>query len=42
MAVKPTGEQGRQPVYSDPAIQTCLTMKVLFGLVRVLIRRGTP
>ena len=29
---KPTGKRGRQPVYSDPAIQTCLTMKVLFGL----------
>lgn len=28
----PTGKRGRQPVYSDPAIQTCLTMKVLFGL----------
>jgi len=29
---KPTGKRGRQPVYSDPAIQTCLTMKVLFGM----------
>jgi hypothetical protein len=29
---EPTGKRGRQPVYSDPAIQTCLTMKVLFGL----------
>ncbi len=28
-AAKPTGKGGRQPVYSDPAIQTCLTMKVL-------------
>jgi hypothetical protein len=31
-AAKPTGERGRQPVYSDAAIQTCLTMKVLFGM----------
>jgi Transposase DDE domain len=29
---EPTGKRGRQPVYSHPAIQTCLTMKVLFGL----------
>ena len=29
---KPTGKRGRQPTYSDPAIQTCLTMKVLFGM----------
>ena len=28
----PTGKRGRQPVYSDAAIQACLTMKVLFGL----------
>lgn len=28
----PTGRRGRQPDYSDPAIQTCLTMKVLFGM----------
>ena len=28
----PTGKRGRQPDYSDAAIQTCLTMKVLFGL----------
>ncbi len=27
-----TGKRGRQLVYSDTAIQTCLTMKVLFGL----------
>ena len=26
----PTGKRGRQPDYSDAAIQTCLTMKVLF------------
>lgn len=29
---KPTGKRGRQPAYSDAAIQTCLTMKVLFGM----------
>ncbi|WP_036181687.1 IS5/IS1182 family transposase, partial [Palleronia rufa] len=28
----PTGKRGRQPTYSDTAIQTCLTMKVLFGM----------
>ncbi len=28
----PSGEQGRQQTYSDPAIQTCLRMKVLFGM----------
>ncbi len=28
----PTGKRGRQPDYSDTAIQTCLTMKVLFGI----------
>ena len=28
----PTGKRGRQPDYSDAAIRTCLTMKVLFGL----------
>jgi hypothetical protein len=27
----PAGKRGRQPDYSDAAIQTCLTMKVLFG-----------
>lgn len=31
-AAKPTGTRGRQPVCSDAAVQTCLTMKVLFGL----------
>jgi hypothetical protein len=31
-APKPTGKRGRQPVYSDAAVQTCLTMKVLFGM----------
>ena len=29
----PTGKRGRQPDYSDTAIQTCLTIKVLFGMV---------
>lgn len=28
----PTGKRGRQPDYGDAAIQTCLTMKVLFGM----------
>ena len=28
----PTGKRGRQPDYSDTAIQTCLTIKVLFGM----------
>lgn len=28
----PTGKRGRQPDYSDAAIRTWLTMKVLFGI----------
>ena len=28
----PTGRRGRQQSYSDAAIQTCLTLKVLFGM----------
>jgi hypothetical protein len=28
----PTGKRGRQPVFTDAAIQTCLTLKALFGL----------
>ncbi len=28
----PPGKRGRQQTYSDTAIQTCLTMKVLFGM----------
>ena len=28
----PTGKRGRQQTYCDAAIQTCLTMKVLFGI----------
>lgn len=27
-----SGKRGRQPDCSDAAIQTCLTMKVLFGM----------
>ena len=27
-----TGKRGRQPVFSAPAIQTCLTLRALFGL----------
>lgn len=37
---KPTGKRGRQPDYSDAAIQTCLTMKVLFGMVWRKIHLG--
>jgi hypothetical protein len=29
---QPSGKRGRQQAYSDAAIQTCLTMKVLFGM----------
>jgi hypothetical protein len=28
----PSGRRGRQQTYSDAAIQTCLSMKVLFGM----------
>ena len=28
----PSGKRGRQPQFSDTAIQTCLTLKVLFGM----------
>lgn len=28
----PTGRRGRRQTYSETAIQTCLTMKVLFGM----------
>jgi Transposase DDE domain len=28
----PTGKRGRQPVFSDAAVQVCLTQKALFGL----------
>jgi Transposase DDE domain len=30
----PTGNRGRQREYGDAAIQTCLTMKVLFGMAQ--------
>jgi hypothetical protein len=30
---KPSGKTGRSQTFSDVAIQTCLTMKVLFGMV---------
>ena len=29
---EPSGKRGRQPDYGDAAIQTCLTMKVRFGM----------
>ena len=35
---EPTGRRGRQQTFSDTAIQTCLTMKVLFGMA---LRRTT-
>ena len=35
----PTGKRGRQPAYSDAAIQTCLTLKVLFGMA---LRQSEP
>ena len=31
-AAKPTGRRGRQPIYSDAAVQSCLTMTALFGM----------
>lgn len=31
-APPPTGKRGQSPQYIDAAIQTCLTMKVLFGM----------
>jgi hypothetical protein len=31
-AAQPTGKRGRPPVYTDAAVQACLTMKVLFGM----------
>jgi len=31
--VPPSGKHGRQQVFSAASIQTCLTMKVLFGMV---------
>jgi hypothetical protein len=35
-AAQPAGKQGRQPVDSDAAVQTCLTKKVLFGMVAIV------
>ena len=35
----PTGRRGRQQTYSDAAVQTCLTMKVLFGTVDMVRHR---
>ncbi len=35
-SAKPTGKRGRQPVDSDAAVQTWLTMKVLFGIVDIV------
>ena len=32
----PTGKRGRQPSYSDAAVQTRLTMKMLFGMVDIV------
>ncbi len=32
-AAAPTGKRGRPLVYTDAAVQTCLTMKGLFGMV---------
>ena len=32
----PTGKRGRQPVFTDAAIQTCLTLKALFGYGAVI------
>ena len=32
----PTGKRGHQLSYSDAAVQTCLTMKVLFGMVDIV------
>jgi len=29
---RPSGKRGRQQHFSDAAIQTCLTLKVLFGM----------
>lgn len=34
-----TGKRGRQPDCSDAVIQTCLTMKVLFGMALRQIER---
>ncbi len=31
-AAQPTGKRGRRSICNDTAVQTCLTMKVLFGM----------
>ena len=31
----PTGKRGRQPVFCDAAVQTCLTLRALLGLVAI-------
>ena len=31
----PTGKRGRRQTYSDTAIQPCLTMRILFGMVGI-------
>ena len=33
----PSGKPGRQQQFSDAAIQTCLTLKVLFGMMEPCI-----
>ena len=38
----PTGKRGRQPDDSAAAIQTCLTIKVLFGMPHRQIEPSTP
>jgi hypothetical protein len=35
-AAQPAGKRGRQPVDGDAAVQTCLTMTVLFGMVDIV------
>ena len=37
----PRGRRGRQLTYSDAAIQTCLSMKVLFGMA-LMVRLALP
>jgi hypothetical protein len=37
--VVPSGKRGRQPDYTDAAVQTCLMMKALFGMVERLTTR---
>ncbi|EIE52385.1 putative transposase [Citreicella sp. 357] len=37
-----TGKRGRQPQYSDAPIQTCLTLKVLYGMALPDVASGDP